>query len=488
MMAENVTVHFKSVMLADRWKCLLVGVLFYVIADAGLFSSFDAWIYIALVAIFLPRFSVCLLILVGATQDARGLANQWWYPAFATAGLSILAYYLLKQRITWAKDQTDGRLVRCALFAVSVMFYGFILSVMQNYLGGYAQSSERPPLLIAGLASFMIITALISLRLVFENDELRRGLGYVVILAILNNVVVLLIQGVAGNTLFHSPDGVQNMLQATQLTEQTALGIPRLTGTYLTPNGFGLYTALLVLVWIYLRFDAKRPGAITVWTVVAVGLLFSLGTMSKDVTLFFGGLTFLLIVWRYGWLRASAAVVAFVVIAAILIDIHYGSDWNNLAIAFRIHSAAIAQDSYRLQAWKYVVSNFTAVDWLIGTGLASWPAIFQTALGFKLADPHTWVLSVPGSFGLFGLLFYAYLFVQLILAAYSANARIRFLALTLLYLVFLIDLFEIMLPLGNTPVTYVIWLLIGLCLNNVTAIPRYAIPIAAEPHVESGRK
>ncbi|MGB9430439.1 MAG: hypothetical protein WCC11_11300 [Gammaproteobacteria bacterium] len=478
----------KSMGLPDRWKCLLAGVLFYVVADGGFFSSLDAWVYVAIIAIFMPRLSVCLLVVVGAVQDAPGLANQWWYFAFATVGLSTIVQYIATSRHSKVMRWTDQRFMRCVLFAVCVMLYGFLISLIQNYLGGYMQSPDRPPVLIAGLACFMIVVALVSLRLLDRNSEVRKGFQYVLMLAVFHGIIVLILQAAVSSTLFHSSMGVQNISAAAQLTEKTAFGIPRLTGTYLTPNGFGLYMAFLLVMSIYLGTENGRRNTWMVWGFILLGTLFSVAVMSKDVALCFMGCAILLLAWRYGWWRTIALIILAGVAVIIAIDVRSGSDLASIASAFRIQSVASAHGSYRIQAWNYVISNFTLTDWLVGTGLASWPTMFQHALGFRLADPHTWVLSVPGSFGFIGLLFYAYLGMRLLLSGFAGSARVRFLAFVLLYVIFIIDLFEIMLPLGNTPVTYVLWLLIGLCLNCKRTSTRERVAISSLRQMEIGAR
>ncbi len=466
--------------LADRWKSLLVGLLFFVTADTGLLSSLGAWVYVAIVAVVWPRFSAILLVLIGITQDAPGLANQWWYPAFATAGISTLVYYLIATRgMNVSRILRDQRIVYCSVFALCVVAYGLLVSVIQNDFGGYMQSAERPPILLAGLACFMIVTALISLRLLSLNPELKKGFVYVLILAVIHGAFVLIMQAVADKTLFHSPEGVQNILGAAQLTNKTFLGIPRLTGTYLTPNGFGLCMALLLALLAYLKWHDHAQAKKVAWAFLMFGALISVATLSKDVTLFFMGCSFLLFSGIYGLWRTTGGLVLLCIAAAVVVDVRYGSDIKSLAAVFRIPTAANLEQSYRFQAWNYVIAHFTFLDWITGTGLAYWPTMFENALGFKLADPHSWILALPGEYGVIGLLFYGYLLLELCIRALTGDARTRVLSLILLYFIFVIDLFEVLLPLGNTPLTYIIWLLIGLSMSPKTRVKRSGVSSGA---------
>jgi hypothetical protein len=131
---------------------------------------------------------------------------------------------------------------------------------------------------------------------------------------------------------------------------------------------------------------------------------------------------------------------------------------------FRVQSSL----GYRGIAWSATVSEFGFSDWLIGTGLASWPVFFEKYAGVPLADPHSWLLSIPGTFGLPGILYYTLVFITLAGAWKSAkDERGCRVAITLLILlVFVRDLVAVPVLLGNTPLAFLVWLAMAIALSG----------------------
>lgn len=454
--------------LTDGQKSVLLGILFYAIADAGLFSNMDAGIFAIAAALLAPRFAPCLLILIGSVQDGAGLANQWWYPAFGVVGLIQFYYYFANSAASKQQlGNADMPFKFCVSFAICVFIYGYAVSVVQNSFGGFLQSPERPPVLVAGLGIFMVVSAFISTRLLFSNDELRHGFRNVLILAVAHALFVCIVQATVNIMLFHSAAGIRSLASSAQLTEKTAFGIPRLSGTYLTPNGFAFYFGFLMVMIVYLGGHAKKTLRHASWVFLSFGIALSVASMSKSVALFMIGTWLLIMFWAYG-LRSIAIIALLTAMCAIIIG-SFGLTHDGSAIvsAFRIPLLSTAYHvriTYRYKAWHYVLTNFSWMDWLFGTGLASWPMIFQEHLGFPLADPHTWLLSIPGSFGIIGAVFCMYLFIALATKSCAVASGQRYLSLIALYFIFFICLFDVMILLGNTPLTYVLYVIVGLAL------------------------
>ena len=110
---------------------------------------------------------------------------------------------------------------------------------------------------------------------------------------------------------------------------------------------------------------------------------------------------------------------------------------------------------------------------------------FNQQIGVELSDPHSLPLSVAGTFGLPGILFYLMLLGLLARESLVRDSTAaRRLGIYLLLLVFLVkDLVSIPAVLGNTPLTFMIWLLLGLVLVRPPA------PVSAEaPYDEANQK
>lgn len=107
------------------------------------------------------------------------------------------------------------------------------------------------------------------------------------------------------------------------------------------------------------------------------------------------------------------------------------------------------------------------LDWIFGVGVSAWPEFFQQQVGIPLSDPHSVVLSIPGTFGLVGILFYVMLLSLFANRFRPDAADERRLAVYLLLLLFLgKDLVSIPVLIGNTPLTFLIWLILGLALGD----------------------
>jgi hypothetical protein len=94
---------------------------------------------------------------------------------------------------------------------------------------------------------------------------------------------------------------------------------------------------------------------------------------------------------------------------------------------------------------------------VFGTGIAYWPVFLERTVGFSLSDPHTWVLSIPGTYGLIGIAFYGLLGLFLFNSARQTSGYLRSVAIGLACMFFIVDASSIPYVIGNTPITMMIW-------------------------------
>jgi len=305
---------------------------------------------------------------------------------------------------------------------------------------------------------FMVWCGLYVGQRMIQTPKSASTIKWVVGLLVFHGLGVATIQAVYTPTFLSSPLGFQEIGYAAQLIVPTAVGFPRITGTFLTPNGFALAMALLMLL-----VPAIRGGKITSWQYVvawiSLGGILSLLSFSKALGLFFVLTAWIALFQLLSWKRAltllgTVALAVWIGLVLLPDTLPVLTDVLRITVGF-------SGDSFRAQAWSLALSDFYWGDWLFGTGLAYWPIFFEGHMGVALADPHTWILSVPGSFGLPGLLLYIFVAYSLVRMMRRSSGEHRLVAAVMLVLLFVKDLFSIPSLLGNTPLTFLVWVIIG---------------------------
>ncbi|RMG35869.1 MAG: O-antigen ligase domain-containing protein [Methanobacteriota archaeon] len=437
---------------------LMLGMV--VVSDIGLLTEADGALYALLLSVLIPTLAPYLLIALCSFQGMAGLSVFWWYGGTTLLG-SLLIYRILIGRMMRFK-------IEPLLFsAMLVVLYVAVASLLQGHLDGYPQSASRPPILVAILMMMMMGSGF-SAYCQMESDPLAgQRLKWLTYVLIINGLSIAVLKILFGQNFLASEGGQAEIGVASQLVEPSAIGIPRAIGTYLTPNGFALCYSLLMLLPLLVHRERINGYYVIAFSFVT-GLI-SLLTLSKAILIFsLLSIAILMIQTRYlkrSFMLAIAFMLALVFLFSNLLD------WESLLIAFRVPvgGAADFSDSYRGEAWQAVLNNFEFPDWLFGTGLSHWKIFFQQELGFSLSDPHNWLLSIPGTYGLMGVIFYIYIGVLLICIAWKQKGGQRALALILLVLIFVKDLASIPYLIGNTPITLLIWLLIAGTLRGWNA-------------------
>jgi len=148
-----------------------------------------------------------------------------------------------------------------------------------------------------------------------------------------------------------------------------------------------------------------------------------------------------------------------------------------------------SDDTYRVRAWNIVLSELSWDNWLIGTGISHWQELFGNSMGVRLLDPHSVLFSIPGTFGFFGILFYVLLCSKLIGIVFSKkiNKNIQFGAFSMLVFFLGKDLVSIPYIFGNTPMSFLVWLILGLIFSDMSAQRNVAdgdIQLTTNPDVD----
>lgn len=437
---------------------LVTAASFYALAWLAPFSPADAALFLLLVALTSQRIRPFLLVLAASVQDAPGLGYLWSYVCFAGVAALLVGTYVLR-RVSAGGARFDPDFERLAAFALVVVAYAVVMSALQARLHGYAQADDRPFLAVGGLMAVMIVTGYVAGAVIGSDAADRKRLGLLSIGALAHALLVGALQIPFGQAFYRSGENLSKVEQSHQLVEEGALGFARINGPFLSPNAFGYTVLLLALVAAIVLWRSARTRAFFVYA-IAGGAAVML-SLSKALLGYFG--LAVLVLFRYAAGRLATAIAVFAGLAglAVLMSSHL---YQIMLAVFRVQEGGLGSRQY---AWLAVLRELQPLDWIFGVGLGAWPVFFEDHVGIPLSDPHSLPLSVAGTFGLVGVLFYVFLVSTLARGLARARDDADRVAVYLLLLLFLLkDLVSIPAVLGNTPLTFFVWLLLGLAIGR----------------------
>lgn len=424
----------------------------YFLACLGVFSEADAMGYSLVLAFLKPDWIPYLLLALSSGQDAPGLGTKWYYASFLATSLIFLVFILaagIKQKRTFSWEASKG--VILSFSSVMVIVYGMLVSALFYLTGEIIQSSERPFYIVGPLMVLMVTSAAVSFNYVLKEKERVRHAVIVSWMCIANALFVAIMQVFLSNDFYRSAGGSIAIAETAQLTELTFLGFPRITGPYTSPNALALGIAFFFMIII----GAKRDYGITSRFSLfysATGLLIAFLTLSKAMLFFFILTSLILIFYSFG--KKAVFLISGLTALSVFFFFQF-VDLDLLMDVFRVGREG--GFGYRSQAWDAVFASFGWKEWLFGTGLSYWKYFFEWKLGFSLSDPHTYLISVPGTFGLVGVLFYLSLAAFIINAIARSSSTNRVLGAFLFILIFIKDLVSIPYVFGNTQMTFLLW-------------------------------
>lgn len=446
------------------WPIAIGVVAVLAMADLGPLGPASATVAACIWSVLRPHTAPYLLLAVAGVQDAPGQAGEWWYVSTCAVGLLVIA----RDWHTRSNLQTAplAHSVMPLLYAASlVVIYAACMSWIYDWTGRFPQSVDRPFAVVAALMVFMMFAGVSAAQSFARDGWGGQRLKAVIAILTIHALAVVAVQAVVGPQFLASELGAESIEGASQLTEATELGYARIRGLYLTPNGFAQFYTLLVLLFTVRQQD--RPvelSSVLMFAAVSIGL--AAAALSKSM-LTFSILTSLAMAAQVVQnsipsvrTRVLALVMAGLAGIAVIAPVEF--DFGILAKAFRFSADDAAEPSYRSQAWSLVIETLDWFSWTLGTGLSHWPVLFEENLTFKLSDPHTYLLSLPGTFGVFGVTLFVVIVVGLGRLAISDRGARRVLAVSLLALFLVKDLVSIPYLLGSTPLTLLIWILLTL--------------------------
>jgi hypothetical protein len=432
------------------------------VAQLGLISPYDGLVYVITGAMFWPGSAPYLLIIVSSIQDGRGFAVPSFYYAFIViSGIMISSFFLHFFRKNRNPGITSERMMTVLpAVALAAIAYSFFVSI----LGIYEQSYSRHYILVGILMAFMVISGTIAARRIAEDRDGHRKVWLVSAICLVHALLVGILQLAVGPDIFTSDPGmeagIEQLVDTFALSEYIEPGYLRLGGPFLTPNAFALVNALLLMLLIR-SYKSQKIGTLFISLYVCVGAFSMFLSLSKAMAAFFIATT-LVLIWNYSRRAWVIFALPIVLISCVLIPGIDWSDWESAIAVFRWRG--VSNLGARDILWNAVFDEFGWKQWLFGMGLTPWENFYSAYMQYPAADPHSYILSVPGRFGLPGAALY-------ILTAYILFKRLRLqhplkllVAACLITLLFLKDLVSVPYLIHNNPVSFLIWLNICLLL------------------------
>jgi hypothetical protein len=430
-----------------------ISLCFFLAADVGALSKYDGVLFATACAILQPQLGPCLLVLVISVHDAPGMATPALYLGVAGVafGMGLDEALATRRRL---RAKLPGRVTVLLVLVTALAAYGIVASWLNEWLADREQSVYRHYSIIAALMAAMPLIAWLAARRVGDSPAARRDLRMACCCALAHVVVVVAMQWQFGVFFGKSRAGALEIGGAAQLVDAGARGVSRFTGPFLTPNNLAYVPAVMLLLILWTSDRARISRRFLAGYVFVGGGLAVLGA-SRSMLLFFGASTAFMF-----WRRSKLASIALGLAA--LVACSDGLIGENAWVFARLDDLSF-EGSTRELLWSTVVNDFGPAQWVFGAGLSHWDSLFERVyFDDRVSDPHNWVLSVVGMFGVLGLLFYAKVGATLTRVARTSTQARQAVAVSLLILFFCRDLMGVQYLLNNHPNTCLNWLL--LCL------------------------
>ncbi|MCS4502498.1 hypothetical protein NYO91_00250 [Arhodomonas aquaeolei] len=336
------------------------------------------------------------------------------------------------------------KLVAFCLFAVTLQAYGIFrhLLVFPD-ANGFLEAVATACYSMALITSGVIVGSWLCANRGILNDNVRVVFWLV--------VASVFAQQLLGPSLLLPAHEVAEYASRSQLSDFNGPGTFRAFGTFLGPNALALFMAFFV----FIRDVDKKLDSFweCVFAAVVVGLTYSEAGILL-LGLFFALRKFL----------PSSAVISRLVVSAMMAAATLGV----IVMTYVAKYSPLLSDvvGRRSDIYWQMLNDFPLTYYIFGVGPHGWAAYFKDTIGLGVSDPHSFVFSVPGAYGVFGIAFYISISVVLVRGIKGDNDRSTTAASVALALVtFVRDAVTIPLPLGSTPFTFWYWVLFAYVLN-----------------------
>ncbi|MEQ9411235.1 MAG: hypothetical protein RIK87_26210 [Fuerstiella sp.] len=442
----------RSAVHAEVVKGLLLSAAYFMFARLGLQTRYDGPLFAVGAAAVFPQWRPCLLLMVLSVQDAPGQVVPFDY--LGVAGISALMIFsaaLQRSAAPLTSETVEFRgLLRLGLVLV---LYGIFSSGVQQHFGLHEQSVSRPYAIIGCLMAMMMITGYLTHRELSGNPLSSIRIQTVSVCILAHIFLMAGLQVVKGPMFGSSPQGAEEMRQLFQMIDGGARGMARLTGPFLSPNILASVPGLFMLMILrYKRSPHISPQFIAMFFTIGMAAAFLGGARTMFVFYLVGTAA---MTWT---LSPRYTILAGVLLTPMLFVIDI--PWGDLLRMMRLKN--LQSLGVRGELWQATLQYMDAGDWMFGYGLTHFPVFCKTVLGYYGSDPHNWILSAAGMFGVAGLLFYAVLIRKLVKKSFSASKKERAIAVCLLLFLVGREFGNTQYVLNNNPLCCLYWIAISL--------------------------
>ncbi|MEZ6125911.1 MAG: hypothetical protein R3C49_22515 [Planctomycetaceae bacterium] len=461
---------------AEVIRAAMLSVVYFGVANLGLFSAYDAIALVLGLAVIAPGWRPYLLLLTVSVHDAPGQADPSIYAAVGGITLLMLFSVLMNSKLRTASQTSEDRVfTRFVLCGLVLIAYGIGNSWLQQRLLLHEQLEDKPYWLLGGLMATMMVCGFLVNRLLLLDPFASVRLRTVCAMILGHILLITLLQTVLGPSFGASGRGMATISELHELMDGGERGMARLTGPFLSPNTLAMLPCLYLLIYLRAcRGHQISDNFILAFTCVGVTLAVLGGARSM-----FG--FYLLSTGILIWTKSPRRAIALGLIA-LPCALAVGVPWDDLLRVMRFDDIDSLQSlGMRGAYWNACLQNLTRDQWLFGSGLSHWPIFLKYYVGYPGSDPHNWVFSMAGSFGTPGLLFYGLLGYLLLRRGFRGPDRYRAIALCLLVLLLGRDLANVQYVVNNHAMGCLYWVCIACVfvsqsetLNDLHTMTRHA--------------
>ena len=441
----------RSAHLTETVKGILLSASYFVVAQMGVMTMYDGVLYIVAAAFCLPHWRPYLLLLALSLQDAKGQVVPFDYIAVAAISAMLFASAALRAN---SLPISEGLKEFRALITLGIVLvlYGILNSAIQNTTMAHQQAPHRPYFIVGALMATMMCTAYLAHREIYFDAYALTRLRSVVVCILIHIFFVAIMQLFYGPTFGASPQGMAEMIQQDQTINPGARGFARLTGPFLSPNALASVPALFMLMLLRTRRSAQI-------SMVFIAAFFTAGMIASTLgaarTMF---IFYLVASGAMTWTRSPSKTLIATVLCTPLILLTE-IPWDEVLVLMRLSN--LQSLGVRGRLWQVALDNLGLTEWMFGFGITHFPVMYKSSLGYFASDPHNWILSVTGMFGIAGLFFYLYVGYRILLRAFAKNTTERAIAVALAIFLVGRELGNTQYLLNNHPMCCLYWMSVG---------------------------
>ncbi|MEZ6042829.1 MAG: hypothetical protein R3C20_20200 [Planctomycetaceae bacterium] len=386
----------QSARLTEAVKGILLCSAYYAVAHLRLFSVMDGAIFLAAASLLLPAWRPYLLLIGFSVQDARGQIVPFDYAAVAAmSGLLMLSAAISGSEIPLTRGLRHYR--HLVLMGILLVGYGLVTSTVNHTMGIRTQFESRPYYIVCILMASMIFTAWLATRQMYMDAFGSTRIKVVAVCILIHIFFIAIMQFRFGPAFAASPQGMAEIIKQDQASNPGVRGVARLTGPFLSPNALASVPAFYMLMLLGAR-RARELSMLFVAGFFVTGI--TAAALGAARTMF---VYYLAAAAAMTWTRSpSKTMLAMFLALPMVLLVNF--DVDGIMTVMRLKN--LNSLGARGELWQCAIDNLGWAECLFGMGVSHFPNMYYAGLGHPSTDPHTWILSMIGMFGISGVIVY----------------------------------------------------------------------------------